>query len=315
MAGTAKKTVSSNRRELGAALRSFRRRAGFERVEDVAEFIDVSAVTMGRIEKGEAPIDRAKLGVLATKYDLNDNERDALTELARETRGRRGTFPAYVSVKTRALLELESEASELLMVTIDVIPAHFQTERYMQALFEGNGEGLSQQGIDRIKRVRLDRQAILTQPRPPKVRAVIHEMALRLPVGGVDVMHEQLLHLAEVSQRPNVEIQVQPIEEGAYPNMGVEFLLMRLDDDPSTDRVQVDTAGDSFYRDRSVNTEAYRLSWERKRVAALSLPASKALVLDAARDFAPVTGGALHLTGEHHDTDLAQVQPERRRGR
>jgi transcriptional regulator with XRE-family HTH domain len=290
MAGKAKKTVSSNRREVGAALRSFRRRAGFERVEDVAEFIDVSAVTMGRIEKGEAPIDRAKLGVLATKYKLNDHERDALTQLARETRGRRGTFPAYVSVKTRALLELEAEASELLMVNIDLVPAHFQTERYMQALFEGNGEGLPQSEIDRLKRVRLDRQAIFRQTRPPKMRAVIHEMALRLPVGGMDVMHEQLVHLAEVSDRPNIEIQVQPIEEGAYPNMGVEFLLMRLDNDPSTDRVQVQSPGDNFYRDRSVNTEPYRLAWERKRVAALSLPASKALILNAARDFAPVTG-------------------------
>src|SRR6266545_2439302 len=290
MAGKARKTVSSNRREVGAALRSFRRRAGFERVEDVAEFIDVSAVTMGRIEKGEAPIDRAKLGVLATKYKLNDHERDALTQLARETRGRRGTFPAYVSVKTRALLELESEASELLMVTIDVIPAHFQIEDYMQALFEGNGEGMPQQEIDRLKRVRLDRQEVLTQARPPKVRAVIHETALRLPVGGLDVMHKQLVHLADLCERPNVEIQVQPIEEGAYPNMGVAFLLMRLDNDPSTDRVQVESPGDNFYRDRSVNTEPYRLSWERKRVAALSLPASKALILNTARDFAPVTG-------------------------
>src|SRR5919198_5263664 len=102
MAIKTQKTVSGNRREVGAALRSFRRRAGFERVEDVAEFIDVSSVTMGRIEKGEAPIDRAKLRVLADKYDLNDQEREALLEMARQTRGRPGTFPAYFSVKSRA---------------------------------------------------------------------------------------------------------------------------------------------------------------------------------------------------------------------
>src|SRR5262245_20533187 len=102
------KTVSSNRREVGAALRSFRRRAGIDRLEDAAGFIDVSAVTMGRIEKGEAPINRASLGVLADKYDLNDHEREALMELARQTRGKRGAFPAYVSVKGRAMLELEA---------------------------------------------------------------------------------------------------------------------------------------------------------------------------------------------------------------
>lgn len=285
-----KKSVSSTRLELGAALRSFRRRAGFERVEDAAGFIDVSHVTMNRIEKGEAPIDRANLGVLADKYGLSDHERDALVELARETRGRRGTFPAYFSIKARALLELEAEASDLFMVNIDLIPAHFQTDRYMQALFESNGEGLPQSEIDRLKKVRLDRQAILTQPRPPKVRAVIHEMALRLPVGGSEAMQEQLTHLAEVSDLPNVEIQIQAIHEGAYPNMGVSFLILRLNNDPSTDRVQVQSAGDNFYRDRSVNTEAYRLCWERKRVAALSLPASKALIRNAARDFASGNG-------------------------
>jgi transcriptional regulator with XRE-family HTH domain len=284
------KTVSSSRREVGAALRSFRRRAGFDRVDEAAEFIDVSAATMNRIEKGEAPTNRASLGVLADKYGLSEEERAALVELARQTRGRRGTFPAYVTVKTRALLELEAEASDLLIVTIDLIPAHFQTEQYMQALFEGNGEGLPQSEIDRLKKVRLDRQAILTQPNAPRVRAVIHETALRLPIGGPEVMHEQLLKLAEVCDLPNVEIQVQPIAEGAYPNMGVAFTLMRLDHNPATDRVQIDGPGDNIYRDRTTVTEPYRLSWERKRVAAQSLPASQKIILNAANDFLPGTG-------------------------
>ncbi len=290
MAAGRDKTVSSNRREVGAALRSFRKRAGFERVEDAADFIDVSAVTMGRIEKGEAPINRASLGVLAEKYGLDDPERDALMELARRTRGKRGVFPAYFSVKSRALLELEAEASDLLIVTIDLIPAHFQTERYMQALFENNGEGLPQSEIDRLKRVRLDRQTILTQPKPPKVRAVIHETALRLPIGGADVMHEQLVHLAGVANLHNVEIQVQPSSAGMYPGIGTTFTLMRLDNDPTTDRVQIDSPGDNVYRDRTTTTEPYRLSWERKRVAALSLPASKALIVAAADEFVPGTG-------------------------
>ena len=288
---TRSKTVSSNRREVGAALRSFRRRAGFERLEDAAGFIDVSAVTMGRIEKGEAPINRASLGVLADKYELNDNEREALMELARQTRGKRGTFPAYVSVKTRAMLELEAEASDLLIVTTDLVPAHFQTERYMQALFENNGEGLPQEEIDRLKQVRLDRKQILTQPNPPRVRAVIHETALRLPVGGTEVMHEQLTHLAELGELPNVEVQVQPIAEGAYPGMGFTFTLMRLDNDPATDRVQLNAPGDHTYRDRTTTIEPCRVIWERKRVAALSLPASRALIHAAAAGFAPSDGG------------------------
>jgi hypothetical protein len=122
------------------------------------------------------------------------------------------------------------------------------------------------------------------------VRAVIHETALRLPIGGREVMHEQLLHLAKLCDLPHVEIQVQASKEGAHPHMGVTFYLMRLDNDPSTDCVMVESAGDNVYRDRTTITEPYRLSWERKRVAALSLPASKKLIRSAARDFAPNTG-------------------------
>jgi uncharacterized protein DUF5753 len=157
------------------------------------------------------------------------------------------------------------------------------------SLFDGNGEGMPQAETDKLKRVRLDRQTILTQPKPPKVRAVIHETALRIPIGGGDVMAEQLTHLAGICDLPTVEIQVQPTSDGMYPGIGTTFTLMRMDNDPATDRVQVDGPGDNIYRDRTTTTEPYRLSWERKRVAALSLPASKALILDVARAFASGT--------------------------
>jgi hypothetical protein len=211
-------------------------------------------------------------------------------ELARETRARKGVFPAYMSLKTRALLELEVEATEILIVAIDVIPVYFQTERYIEALFEGGGEAMSLEDIADVIRVRRGRQAILTQPDPPVVRAIIHEMALRLPVGGAEVMHEQLLHLARLCDLSNVEIQVQPIEAGAYPLMSTSFLLVRLDNDPATDRVQVESPGDSIFRDRPGATEPYKLAWGRKQVSALSLPASKKLIRAIARSFAPGTG-------------------------
>jgi transcriptional regulator with XRE-family HTH domain len=283
----ARKTVSGNRRELGAALRSFRRRAGFKRLEDVHELIGVSSVTMGRIENGEAPVDRARLKVLSEAYNLTEAEFDGLLELAKQTRSNKGAFPTFVSVKARALLELEADASEILMVTIDLLPAYFQTERYTRALFESTGERLSSERMDELMSVRKGRQDNLVQPNPPTVRAVIHECALRLPVGGSEIMHEQLTYLASMCDLPNVEIQVQPSSAGAYPGMGIAFLLIRLDNNPATDRVQVASHGEGFFRDRKAATEPYRIAWERKRVAALSLPASKAVILDAARSYAP----------------------------
>jgi transcriptional regulator with XRE-family HTH domain len=277
----------SQRKQLGAALRSFRRDAGIDR-EDAAEVIDVSPATMTRIERGETRLKRQDVLALADAYEIPEAERDALLEMLRETRMRRGQYPAIYSVKTRSALDMETDATEILYALIDLIPAHFQTEDYMRALFEA--ESLAPEHNDRIVAARLARQAVLTQEQPPMFRAIIHENALRLPIGGPKVMHRQLLHLLELSALPNVEIQIQPIDAGAYPGIGISFMLLRFDNDTAADLVQVEAHGDSFYRDRTGATEPYRLGWERRRVAALSLPASKALILDAATDMARQSG-------------------------
>ena len=273
----------SQRKQLGAALRSFRRDAGIDR-EDAAELIEVSPATMTRIERGETRLKRQDVIALAEGYGIPAAEREALLEMLRETRMRRGQYPAFFSVKTRAALDMEADASEILYSLSDLVPAHFQTEDYMRALWLNNGESLSPEHIDQLAAARLARQAILTQDDPPLIRAIIHEQALRLPVGGSAVMHRQLLRLVELAKLPNVEIQVQPIEAGAYPGIGTSFMLLRFDHDTAADLVQVEAHGDSFYRDRPNATEPYRLAWDRQRVSALSLPASEALILSAAAE-------------------------------
>ncbi len=277
----------SQRKQLGAALRSFRRDAGIDR-EDAAQVIEVSPATMTRIERGETRLKRQDVLALADAYDIPEAERDALLEMLRETRMRRGQYPAIYSVKTRSALDMETDASEILYALIDLIPAHFQTEDYVRALFEA--DSLAPEHNDRLIAARLARQAVLTQEHPPMFRAIIHENALRLPIGGPTVMHRQLLHLVELSALPNVEIQVQPSDAGAYPGIGISFMLLRFDNDTAADLVQVEAHGDSFYRDRTGATEPYRLGWERRRVAALSLPASKALILDVATEMARRSG-------------------------
>ena len=273
----------SQRKQLGAALRSFRREAGIDR-EEAAELIEVSLATMTRIERGETRLKRQDVLALAEGYGIPAEEREALLEMLRQTRMRRGQYPAFATVKTRAALDMESDATEILYSLTDLVPAHFQTEEYMRALWLNNGESLSSELVDQLAAARLARQSILTQQNPPQIRAIIHENALRLPVGGPAVMHKQLLRLAELADLPNVEIQVQPIDAGAYPGIGTSFMLMRFDHDTAADLVQVEAHGDSFYRDRPNATEPYRLAWDRQRVSALSLPASKALILSTAAD-------------------------------
>ncbi|PSL57198.1 helix-turn-helix protein [Saccharothrix carnea] len=279
----------SQRRQLGAAMRSFRKEADIDR-DAAAELIEVTGPTLTRKESGQFKFKRQEVETLAAAYGVEHEELAMLIELAREARAstKRGEFPMFVPVKSRAYLELErNDAVEIMVVTLTLIPPFFQTEAYMRELWLRNGELLSAARIEELVKLRQARQQVVTKRDAPLIRAVIHEFALRLPVGGPAVMREQLLALAAACELPNVEIQVQPISSGAFPSMDSTFSLLRFPVGVSGDVVQVYGHAESFYRDRQSATEPYRVAWDRRRVAALDLQASKSLILDAAASFGP----------------------------
>jgi DNA-binding XRE family transcriptional regulator len=277
------------RRQLGAAMRSFRREAGIDR-DTAAELIEVTGPTLTRKERGESKFKRQEVETLAAVYGVKTEEMEMLVELAREARAgtKRGEFPLFVPVKTRAFQEMERDlAVEIMVLTLSLIPLYFQTEAYMRTLWLGNGELLTEDRIDDLVRLRKGRQQVVTKDSAPKIRVVMHEFALRLPVAKnrPEVMHRQLLNLADACDLPNVEIQVQPIAAGEYPSMDSTFHLLRFANGPASDMVEIRGYNEWFYRDRESATEPYRAGWDRRRVAALDLQSSKALILDAAAHF------------------------------
>ena len=58
--------------------------------------------------------------------------------------------------------------------------------------------------------------------------AVLNEAVVRRPVGGADVMRDQLTHLLELADRPAVTIQVLPYTAGAHPAMAGSFTLLQF---------------------------------------------------------------------------------------
>lgn len=274
----------SQRRQLGAAMRGFRKDAGIDR-DAAAELIDITGPTLTRKEGGTYKFKRQEVEILAKAYGVDDEQAAMLVDLAREARAKtkHGEFPMFVPVKSRAFLELERDADEIVMVTVGLISAHLQTEAYMRELWARNGDLLSAERVEELVRLRKARQHVITRKNPPMIRVIMHEFALRLPVGGPAVMREQLLRLADLCTLPNVEIQVQPIAAGAYPAMDSDFVLLRFANGPSGDVVQV-SGTEAFYRDRTA-TGPYRVVLDRRRVAALDLRESQALILEAAAQF------------------------------
>ena len=76
----------------------------------------------------------------------------------------------------------------------------------------------------------LARQALVTRASAPLAATVILSEALvRRPVGGPDVMAEQLRHLAGLAALPNVRLHVIPLSAGMHPGVVTgPFTLLRL---------------------------------------------------------------------------------------
>jgi hypothetical protein len=97
-----------------------------------------------------------------------------------------------------------------------LVPGLLQTAEYARALFKAWQSTEDEDEIDQLITARLDRQRIFARPRPPSLWAVIDEGVLRRRVGSAKVMHDQLVHLAEMAGRPVIKVHVIPAEVGAH---------------------------------------------------------------------------------------------------
>jgi hypothetical protein len=63
---------------------------------------------------------------------------------------------------------------------------------------------------------------------------VLDEAALRRPIGGRTVLRAQIVHLLEVSELPNVTLQVMPYSSGGHAAAGGPFTILRFAETSST---------------------------------------------------------------------------------
>jgi Domain of unknown function (DUF5753) len=104
-------------------------------------------------------------------------------------------------------VELERRASAIRVFGLLLITGLLQTEEYAREIL------LTIQQpdvVDQFVASRMERQAIFTRDKPPRLWATLDERALHCMVGRPDVMRAQLEFLLEASRRPNVMIEVVP---------------------------------------------------------------------------------------------------------
>jgi hypothetical protein len=91
-----------------------------------------------------------------------------------------------------------------------LVPGLLQTPEYARALFRAWRTDDDQAKVEQLVLARMDRQRIFDSPKPPSFWPVLDEGVLRRHIGGAKVMHDQLVHLADMGERASIKIQVIP---------------------------------------------------------------------------------------------------------
>ncbi|MFH9134548.1 helix-turn-helix domain-containing protein [Streptomyces sp. NPDC017524] len=111
---------------------------------------------------------------------------------------------------------LEQAAVSLQLFATNVIHGLFQTEAYARALIGGSYPPLSDQRVEELVQLRMERKALFDREPLPMIEIIIDEAALRRVIGSEEIMREQLLHLVECARRRNVTLLVLPLDSGKY---------------------------------------------------------------------------------------------------
>ncbi|MFI1775609.1 Scr1 family TA system antitoxin-like transcriptional regulator [Streptomyces sp. NPDC020406] len=215
---------SSPRAAYGAHLRRLREDRGWNQ-EELAEKLAYSGQHISAVETSRKPPTLP----FSRKADLVFGITGSADSLEREWRDmRHGSllegFPEYV--------EHEGRAVEIRLFEIGIVPDLLQTPAYASALADGDvrrGTITPEQAAERVS-VLAERQATLVRPRPPTMLVVMDESCIRRPVGGAEIMGEQLQHLVAFAALPNTMLQVAPYDIGERRPFNLPINLLTLPD-------------------------------------------------------------------------------------
>lgn len=189
--------------------------------------------------------------------------------------------PRYADYFAKAA-ELEALATKICEFEPALVPGLLQTAAYARAITLAMNPFASDEYIDERVSGRTERARILNDATRPVYWVILHENALRVPVGGAAVMAEQLEHVAALARQRTVLLQVLPYTAGAYAVMNGTLRLMEFEDAPPTAYTEAVYSG-TLLDDPAVVMRA-QSAYDHLRAAALSPKVSLTLIESAAED-------------------------------
>jgi transcriptional regulator with XRE-family HTH domain len=282
------------RRRLAAELRGIREGMG-RSGDSVAAALKWSPSKISRYERARTGLRPREVERLLDYYEITGARRALLLELA-EDATQKGWWEEYadsLSEDYQQFIGLEHEASSIAIWHVDVVTGLFQTEAYARHIIGSYSrvEPIAPGMIGRLVRVRMRRQEVLNRE-GLHLSVVFDESILKRRIGDESVMYEQLQHLAHQADRPNVTVQVLPLD-AQHTVFGESFVIFGFGADTDAmlqDVVSTEHLRNGFSLEGERETYLHRIAFRMLAEASLDPDASKQLILQTAES---------HWSGAH----------------
>ncbi len=237
---------------LGAQLRRLRESKGISR-EDAGYSIRASESKISRMELGRVSFKERDVADLLTLYGVTDEaERHAMLGLVREANAA-GWWHGYGEVMPtwfQTYVGLEESAALIRTFEVQFVHGLLQTEDYIRAVIRLGHPEAAEPWVERRVGLRLERQKLLVSERAPHFVSVMDEGALRRPFGGPQAMRDQVRHILEAAEAPNVDVRILPFSTGGHPAGGGAFTLLSFPESDLPDLVYLEQLTGALYVDK-----------------------------------------------------------------
>ncbi|ONK12935.1 helix-turn-helix transcriptional regulator [Streptomyces sp. MP131-18] len=271
------------RRRLGGALRKYRNEAGVTLLT-ASRAMGWDESKLSRIETAVARLLPQDVAKLLAQYGITDPEVIAALEGLSKDAGKQGWWQAYgdaVGLSYKDFLTLETDADSVHIYTPGLIPGLLQTGPYAREIIAGISTTRTPQEVMALAEIRKMRQAILTtrpEGAPLKLWAVIHEAGLHQRSAGQPfLMRQQLKHLLDMTELPNITIQVMPLTATPHPGMLGLFQIVRFPH-PWPTVVMLENIRGGHFVEGIEDVKVFDTAFERVVAAALSVDDSQQLI-------------------------------------
>jgi transcriptional regulator with XRE-family HTH domain len=274
------------RRRLAAELREIREDKG-KSGDAVATALKWSPSKISRYERARTGLRPREVERLLDYYQITGSRRALLLTLA-EDAAQKGWWEEFADSLTddyKQFIGLEHEAASIAIWHVDVVAGLLQTEAYARHIISSYSriEPIAPGMIGRMVKVRMQRQQLLNRE-GLQLSIVLDESVLRRRIGDDSVMYEQLQHLAHEAERPNLTLQILPLD-AQHPVFGESFVIFGFGADSDAmlqDVVSTEQLRSAFTLEGERETYLHRIAFQMLSQASLDPAASRALILETA---------------------------------